>query len=116
MPGGRPRAFKSVEDLEQKFETYKDYLKTNDKPPTIAGLAYYLGCDRQTIYNYEAKDEFFCTIKRFREWVMMNIEENCIIRGNGGTVFIAKNYGYTDKQEIEHSGEQTFKIDIEIVD
>ena len=106
MAGGRPKIFKSVEDIEKRLGEYKQYLKEEDKPPTIAGLAYYLRVDRQTIYNYAKDDEFFDTIKRYRDWVLMTIEETCIDKGNGGTVFIAKNYGYTDKQEVDlsHTG------------
>jgi hypothetical protein len=37
----------------------------------------------------------------------MNYEELAIEKGNGGIVFLLKNYGYTDKQEVEHSGETT---------
>ena len=109
MAGGRPRIFNSVEEIDSRIAEYKKYLKKEDKPPTIAGLAYYLQIDRQTLYNYEKQDEYFGTIKRYREWVMMNLEEAAIVRGNGGTVFVMKNYGYTDKQEIEHS-EQTVTI------
>ena len=61
--------------------------------------------DRQTIYNYSEKDEFFDTLKEFRQFIMMNYEELAIEKGNGGIVFLLKNYGYTDKQEVEHSGE-----------
>lgn len=102
---GQPPLFDNVAELEEKVESYKAYLELTGKPPTIAGLAYYTGLDRKTIYNYEKKDEFFHAIKRFRDWVMMNYEELAIEKGNGGIVFLLKNYGYNDKQEIEHSGE-----------
>lgn len=103
-PVGRPRIFKDAEDLERRLNDYKEYLRDNDKPPTIAGLAYYTGIDRQTIYNYSERDEYFDILKRFRDWIMMNYEELAIEKGNGGIVFLLKNYGYTDKQEIQHDG------------
>ena len=104
-PNGRPRFFKSVEEIETKIKAYKEYLEEKGKPPTIAGLAYYLGIDRQSLYNYEKKDEFFDTIKKYRDWVMMNLEESGVEKGNGGVIFLLKNYGYRDKQEVavEHS-------------
>ena len=101
---GRPLLWKDVSELETLIEGYKHYLKDNQKPPTIAGLAYHLGVDRQTIYNYKEKDQFFGAIKRFVDWVMMNYEELLITDSSSGLIFMAKNYGYTDKQEIEHSG------------
>jgi hypothetical protein len=102
--GGRPKAFESVAELEEKIEAYKTYLKDNDKPPTIAGLAYYTGIDRQTLYNYKAKDEFFGTIKGFVDWIIMTYEEEAITKGKAGIIFLMKNYGYTDKTELNVSG------------
>ena len=101
--GGRPRAFKSVEDIEAKIQLYKEYLKTESKPPTIAGLAYFLNVDRGTIYNYSKTDEFFNTIKKYRDWVIMNMEEFGVTKGHSGIIFLMKNYGYTDRQEISLS-------------
>ena len=101
---GRPKIFNSPEEIDQKVAEYKEYLREREKPPTMAGLAYFLGVDRKTLFNYSKDEEFFPTIKRYRDWVLMEIEEMCVDKGNGGTVFIAKNYGYTDKQEVEHSG------------
>lgn len=101
---GRPRLFKCVKDLQDKLDEYKIYLTENNKPPTIAGLAYYTGIDRQTIYNYQKEDEYFGTIKQFRDWIMMNYEELAIDKGNGGIVFLLKNYGYTDKTLNELTG------------
>jgi hypothetical protein len=96
-PGGRPRLFNSAEEIESKINQYKQYLKNSKKPPTMAGLAYYLGMDRISLYNYSKKDEYFNTIKKYRDWVAMNWEEYSIDKGHGGIVFMLKNYGYTDK-------------------
>lgn len=101
---GRGLAFKSVEELNSKLENYKEYLTKTGKPPTMAGLAYYLGIDRRTLYNYAEKDEFFHTIKNFRDWIMMTLEESAIEKGNGGIVFLLKNYGYTDQQNVDVTG------------
>lgn len=117
--GGRPPLFKTPKDLQDKINAYFDDCKNNkatitdkngvslvvDQPliPTIAGLAYELGTDRQTIYNYADKDEFFDTIKKAREFIISRIERK-LANENGniaGTIFLSKNYGYTDKQEIE---------------
>lgn len=99
-PEGRPPLWKTVSELEAKIEQYKAYLSDSGKPPTIAGLAYHLGVDRQTIYNYKAKDEFFGTIKRFVDWILMNHEEYALMNPSSGIIFLMKNYGYTDKQEM----------------
>lgn len=102
---GRPKIWENAEELEKKIEAYKKYLKDNKKPPTIAGFAYHLGVDRGTIYNYKKDDEFFNTIKSFVDWIIMNWEEYALDNSSAGLIFLMKNYGYTDKQDIEHSGE-----------
>lgn len=110
MRTGRPKIFKDVKELEDAIELYKDYLKENNKPPTIAGLAYYTGIDRKTLYNYSKNDDFFPTIKKFVDWIIMHYEEIAIDKGNGGIVFLLKNYGYTDKQEHDINGELKVEV------
>ena len=99
--GGRPPKFESVEELEECINNYKDYLEESGKPPTMAGLAYYTNIDRQTLYNYKKKDEFFDIIKKFVDWIKMTYEEIAIEHGGSGIIFVMKQYGYTDKVEQE---------------
>lgn len=100
---GQPPKWDSPEKLQKDIDKYFKDCEVTHKPYTIAGLAYALGVSRTTIYNYSYKDEFFNTIKKARDRVMAYIEEQAIIKGNAGTIFIMKNYGYTDKQEIDAS-------------
>ncbi len=105
MAGGRPKRFNNKEELQKCIDDYKKYLLENNKPPTIAGLAYFTGVDRKSINNYSKQDEFFLTIKEFRDWIIMNYEENAISQNStSGIIFLLKNYGYSDKQEHEISG------------
>lgn len=107
---GQPRKFKDAQELQDCLDRYKKYLKDENKPPTIAGLAYYTGIDRKTIYNYEKGDEYFYIIKEFRDWVIMNYEEFATGSSSSGVIFLMKNYGYTDKQEVENTGDVSFNI------
>ena len=101
--GGAPPKFKTVEELEECIKKYEEYLKNEDKPPTMAGLAYYTGVDRQTLYNYKNKDEYFGTIKGFVDRILMTYEERSLTDSTAGLIFLLKNYGYSDKQEIDHT-------------
>ena len=100
-PGGRPRLFKTPQHLGKLIAQYFRECEEKDKPMTYAGLALALGMDRQTLYNYEERDEFFDTIKKARDTVKAYVEEQMFIRGSAGVIFYAKNYGYTDKQEVD---------------
>ena len=101
--GGRPLLFKTVEELEEKIESFYDYCEERELPLTFERLAVFLGVDRKTVYNYSEKDEFFPTFKRVRERIQADIMEKGLSGSINPTfgIFCLKNYGYTDKQEIE---------------
>ena len=129
---GRPPKFNGVEELQVKIEDYfascwkqkidasgnplflrnRKGLKTSTmitvqtQPYTITGLAVFLGVDRDTLMNYEAKSEFFGTIKRAKQRCEAYAEEQLFIGKNVvGAIFNLKNnYGWRDKIETEHSG------------
>ena len=69
----RPRAFKSVEEVEEKINAYFNYCEEKEKPYTMSGLAYYLGIDRKTLLNYYKNEEYFHTIKKARDKVQMQL-------------------------------------------
>ena len=109
MARGRPRKHKDADALVAAIEKYKLYLEETGRPPTMAGLAYYTGMDRRTLYNYSQNDEYIPALKEFRDWIVMRFEEIAAEKGNAGIIFLMKNYGYTDKTE--HAG----AISIEMV-
>lgn len=83
-------------------------------PPTITGLALHLGFEsRQSMYDYEKRsDEFSYTIKKART-MCENYAEEMMLSGEpaAGFIFALKNYGWSDKQEVEHSGSQVIYLD-----
>lgn len=97
--------------VEERFKTVTEKVEIRPpERPTITGLALYLGfTSRQAIMNYEEKPEFVDAIKTAK----LRIEaayEQAIFGGNAaGPIFALKNFGWTDKQEIDqknqHSGE-----------
>ena len=84
---GRPLLFKTPKELQEKIDEYfahcdnrvkevynkelGDHIMVSDPEPyTMAGLAWFLGVDRQTILNYEERDGFFGAIKNARARVI----------------------------------------------
>ena len=104
-PNGRPPIFKTEEDMKKAIDKYFKNCESRDVPYTMAGLAVALDIDRQTLYNYEKKDKFFGIVKKARDKIEQAWEEHAFMKGNAGCIFVMKNYGYTDKQEVavEHS-------------
>ncbi len=101
---GRPKAFKSVEEVEEKIKAYFNYCEEKEKPYTMSGLAYYLEVSRQTLVNYSYKDEYFDTIKKARDRVQMQLEENALSNKANPTFTIfnlKNNFDWKDKMEVE---------------
>ena len=103
---GRPRAFKSVEEVEEKINAYFNYCEEKEKPYTMSGLAYYLEVSRQTLVNYSNKDEYFDTIKKARDRVQMQLEENALSNKANPTFTIfnlKNNFDWKDKVEVKNT-------------
>ena len=120
MPGGRPPKYKTPEELEAKIDEYFESgipvkvkvvgNTTVEVPvPTITGLALYLGfADRYSMYDYEKKEEFSHSIKKARAFIEKHYEELLQSNNVTGAIFALKNFGWKDKQEIEHGATDKF--------
>lgn len=116
---GRPPAFNSVEELEQAINEYFDHCDNrirhvydkksgtvleiiDPEPYTMAGLAYAIGIDRKTLYNYSKHQDFFPTIKKARSKVQTDVERRLMEGQATGAIFNLKNnFGYKDEQQIQ---------------
>lgn len=101
MAMGRPLKFSSVEEMEEKIQEY--FKTTPDEELTITGLALALDTDRKTLINYENRDDFFNTIKKAKTKIENSYEKSLRKNGRTGDIFALKNFGWTDKQEIDSS-------------
>lgn len=86
--------------LQTEIDKYFKWADDNNKPYSMAMLAVRLGVSRQTLYNYEEKDNFAPVIRKARDKIIAYIEEKLLEHGTAGQIFLAKNYGYSDRQEI----------------
>jgi hypothetical protein len=99
--GGRPLKFKSVEELQAKIDEY--LATTPENEITISGLAYFLDCETETLRNYEKRDKFFATVKRAKQRVEWAYEKDLRRHGRSGDIFALKNFGWTDKTEVDNT-------------
>lgn len=122
-PVGKPLAFKSPKELQEKIDEYFAYcdnkvkqvynkelgdhiLISNPEPYTVSGLGVWLGVDRHTIVNYGKKEEYFTTIKKARARVEADVERRMNDKETftPGLIFNAKNnFGWVDKAEVDHT-------------
>lgn len=104
-PPYRPPIFDGPLEMQIKINQYFEELPEG-KHPTITGLCLFLGfCSRQSFYEYEKKPAFCYTIKTARTMIEQQYEESLMGRYTAGAIFALKNLGWSDKQELEHSGE-----------
>jgi len=109
---GRPAKFASVEQMQEQIDQYFNNLPTKkigefDVPvATMTGLALHLGFEsRQSLYDYEKNGDFSYTVKRARLKIENEYEMQLRTSSSpSGAIFGLKNFGWSDKQELEHSG------------
>jgi len=109
----RPKLYTSVEKMEEDIEKYFNECDEKEKPYTMSGLAYALDMDRKSLLNYSKDEQFFPTIKRAKEKVEQQLEENAL-SGKANATFtifnLKNNYGWVDKQEVENSSSNRVMI------
>lgn len=125
--GGRPLKFKTPEELEKRIEEYFKYAKDNMEVPTVSGLAWYLGTNRQCLLRYQEEDNnllksvpddvkcmFRDTVKQAKARIEAGYEQALFNKNSAvGAIFTLKNnYGWVDKQEVEQTN-KTIEVTLE---
>ena len=101
MVMGRPPKYKTALELQEKID---EFFNAENQTITISGLCYYLGfSSRQSFYDLQKKGEFSYTVKKARIRIEMYYESMLLTRASTGAIFALKNFGWTDKQEIDHT-------------
>jgi hypothetical protein len=119
---GRPLKFKTPELLQEKIDNYfksisyeQPMLKEDGSQvinglgekvmqtvyisePSITGLALYLDTSRETLCQYENRDDYFDIIKEGKLRVEHAYENRLITRGRTVDIFALKNFGWTDER------------------
>lgn len=102
--GGRPRLYDDPIFFEERVEQYFDECAKNGRPPTIAGIGYFLGFeDRDSFARYADYEGFSRTVKRARLRIEAAKNEMLFSRdySTAGVIFDLKNnHGWSDKVEI----------------
>jgi hypothetical protein len=110
---GRPLKFATPEALQAKIDEYFEVTPKDEI--TWTGLAIHLDTSRETLREYKERPEFVDSLKKALLKVEHGYEVDLKKRGQAGTIFALKNFGWTDKQEIDqtnrHSGEIKHTID-----
>ena len=109
---GRPPLFDTPEEFDQTCHNYINDCLENGEIITVTGLALYLGFEsRQSLYDYEKRDGFSYITKRWKLRIENEYEKLMLVSRNPtGPIFALKQMGWSDKQEIENSGEININV------
>ena len=102
----RPPKYNTAKEIQVKVDEYFQERVSEGKKPIISGLCYHLGFEtRQSFYDLEKLDKFSYTVKRARLRIEMFYEEQLMGNHTAAAIFALKNFGWTDKQEIDIKGD-----------
>jgi hypothetical protein len=112
------KKYESVEALKNDINFYFKECERRKRPLTITGLAISLGfTSREALLNYEKTEgyeKFFDTVKKAK-LIVQNFAEEFLYSGKNvaGAIFNLKcNYGWEDKQTIEHIGRADAPVNV----
>lgn len=103
-----------VNEWTPMLDRFGNITKRQIRPFTITGLALALDTTRETLLDYEGKEEFSYTIKKAKEIIHNYTEEELMKRDKPtGVIFNLKNnYGWRDKSEVEMDGKVDSNINV----
>lgn len=118
MEAGRPLKYKTVEELEKKIDQFFEERHESGIPPTVAGLALWLGfASRFSLYDYKERPEYSHTIKKAIERIEDYAERIILTNGASatGAIFWLKNHRWTDRtvQDVNVNGYSLFEKETE---
>ncbi len=108
-PVGKPLKF-TIEDVENIISQYFD--ETPESEYTVTGLALLFG-SKQLLADYEKRDGYSEIIRKAKLRVENSYEKDLKSKGSTGAIFALKNFGWSDKQETEHTINQPIQINID---
>jgi len=81
-----------------------EYFASHPDKPTVTGLALFLGFEsRQSLYDYQKRDESSYRVKRAISRIEEVHEQRLYEAQATGSIFWLKNRGWSDKSEIDHT-------------
>jgi DNA-packaging protein gp3 len=106
---GRPLKFATPQELQSRIDGYFASAADEEgllvRPVSITGLALWLDTTRETLMDYQHRDEFSDTVKRAKLRVENFYEERLTVgRQAAGPIFALKNFGWRDEQQHALSG------------
>jgi hypothetical protein len=114
MTAGRPPLWKDLKTFENSTQGFFEWCDENEYIPDIEALAEYLGTNRQTLREYESKQEFSYTIKNLKTKIFNRKKQLALRNKMNPAIFIfdaKNNHDYKDKIDTENITKHNFDVD-----
>jgi hypothetical protein len=92
--------FNSEDEAQELLNSY--FGNTPKEEWTITGVCLYCGMHKDTFYEYCKRDDYKDIFNRARLMVENSYELSLRKNGRAGDIFALKNFGWSDKQEVEN--------------
>lgn len=105
---GRKPKYTTAPQMEKVIVEYFEECIERDAPATMTGLALNLGISKSQMRRYEHKNKNFRETLKGAYHFVEHFYEELLVEGRGSTVgliFALKQHDWTDKREIEMSGQ-----------
>lgn len=99
---GRPKKFANETEFVKAIDEY--FADAEEGLYTITGLGLAIGLSRLQIINYGKEEEFHHAVKKAKQLIEQDYEKSLRRHGRAGEIFGLKNFKWSDKVDIEHSG------------
>ena len=107
---GRPCKFQDIEAFQLAIDNFFNECDAKGDPYTITGLAMALDTSREVLMDIESQtsagysDQFSDSVKKAKLRCHNYAERQAYLARNpAAAIFIMKNYGWRDQQEINHT-------------
>ena len=105
--GGRPRHINSPEEFDRLVDEYIQKCLDDKKPIMWTSMAIHLGfTSRGALDEYANYDGFSHSVKRAKFLVEEAYELRLVEQGRAADMFALKNFKWSDKQTVEHTGDK----------
>ena len=99
MKVGRPLDYSTPEQLKEAIDKY--FKETEQKDITYTGLLIHLDLTKPSFDAYRDREGYSNIVTMAKLFIENAYEIDLRDKGNAGTIFALKNFGWVDKQEIK---------------
>lgn len=99
----RPLLFETPQILKDKIDLFFDHCKKEEEQPIVEGLALWLGTNKQTILNYEGREDYAPIIEDAKLRIAHSVMSRAMVGKINPTIaiWVSKNhYDYKDAQDM----------------